>query len=67
MQGIICKKYVYSKVVHFQYHKEQTVQGSKYGSVPSSTVQLAGLGSIYMSLTYNKISLSLLQGINEWV
>ena len=33
------------KLVHFQYHKVQTVQGSKYGIVPSNTVQLADLDS----------------------
>ena len=31
------------KTVHFLYHMVQTVQGSKYGTVPSNTVQLAGL------------------------
>ena len=31
------------KKVHFLSCKVQTVQGSKYGTVPSNTVQLAGL------------------------
>ena len=31
------------QTVHFLYHMVQTVQGSKYGTVPSNTVQLAGL------------------------
>ena len=55
------KRYILSTI------RDKKVQDSKYGSVPSSMVQLAGLGSIYMSLIYNIISLSLLQGISEWV
>ena len=33
----------YLKDVHFLYHKVQTIQGSKYGTVPSNTVPLVGL------------------------
>ena len=55
------KRYILSTIM------DKKVQDSKYGSVPSSMVQLAGLGSINMSLIYNIISLSLLQGKSEWV